>query len=342
MVDDKIVKRIILLSLVVVLSLLTFLVLRAILISIIVGLLFAYIFSPIYRKINKPIKNKNLSALLLILGITIVIAIPIALLTPSLVQQTFETYTTIQRVNFAEHIRNIAPAFINEEFSNVLSTNLDNLLGKVFSSSLNQFTNIIVNIPNLLLQFAVFIFTFFFAIRDAGKLKDYASSLSPFSETTEKKFMSEFRGITNAIIFGQVLIGILQGLALGLALFILGVPNALLLTVIACLVSIIPVLGSWLVWLPVGILLLITGSTFTGAFILLYGALFVSSIDNFLRPIFLSKSSNLPVILSVIGTIGGLYLFGITGLVIGPLILAYMLIIIEFYRQGKLSELFRK
>ena len=75
---------------------------------------------------------------------------------------------------------------------------------------------------------------------------------------------------------------------------------------------------------------------------IIYGALFVSTVDNILRPYILSKKSTLPIALSVIGTIGGLYFFGLSGLVLGPLVLAYTIIIIEFYRQGKLDELFKK
>src|SRR3989339_275519 len=103
---------------------------------------------------------------------------------------------------------------------------------------------ILVNLPSLLFQLAVFLFTFYFATKDADKLGAYISSLSPFSKATEAKFLQEFRGITNAIIFGQILIGITQGLALGAGLFFLGVPNAVVLTAVAALVSIIPVLGS--------------------------------------------------------------------------------------------------
>ena len=113
-----------------------------------------------------------------------------------------------------------------------------------------------------------------------------------------------------------------------------------MLTLAACVVSILPVLGSWLVWLPVSVVLIMAGNTFSGIFLFLYGALFVSIIDNFLRPYFLSKGSNLSVPLSVIGTIGGLFFFGIAGLVLGPLVLACTLIILELYKQGKLNELF--
>ena len=224
----------------------------------------------------------------------------------------------------------------------VIAINLDNIIGAAFSLFLTQLKDILVNLPSLLFQFVVFLFTFYFATRDAEKFQTYISSLSPFSATTEKKFFKEFRGITNAIIFGQVLIGVIQGLALGAGLFFLGVPNVLILTLVAAMLSMIPVLGSWLVWLPVSVFLLVTDQTFAGVFLILYGGLFVSSIDNLLRPYILSKQSTLPVALSLIGTVGGLLFFGIVGLVLGPLIIAYALIIVELYRRGKLKDLFIK
>lgn len=317
---------------------LAFFILRPIIIPIIFGLLFAYIFSPLYKKIKNKIKGKNISALLLLIGLTILIIVPMFYLVPILVNQAFDTYVLVQNVNMNE----IIGRFIQSDISSSIAINLDNLIGQVFSGFLNQFKNVLINLPSMLLLFAVFLFTFYFAIRDSEELRKYISTLSPFSDTTEKKFLKEFRGITNAIIFGQVLIGIIQGLAVGVGLFFLGVPKTLILTFIASIVSMIPVLGSWIVWFPVGLYLLMTGQIFNGIFLLLYGALFVSVIDNLLRPYILSKQSNLPIALSVIGTIGGLYFFGITGLVLGPLVLAYILIIIEFYRRGKLKDLFNR
>jgi len=317
---------------------LAFFILRPIIIPIIFGLLFAYIFSPLYRKIKTKVKGKNIPALLLLLGLIVIIAIPMFYIVPILVNQAFDTYVLIQNVNMNE----IVGGFIQSDISSTIAINLDNLIGQIFSGFLNQFKNMLINLPSMLLLFAVFLFTFYFAIRDSDDLREYISTLSPFSDSTEKKFLKEFRGITNAIVFGQVFIGIIQGLAVGVGLFFLGVPKTLILTFIASIVSMIPVLGSWIVWMPVGLFLIFTGQTFDGIFLLLYGALFVSTIDNLIRPYILSKQSNLPIALSVIGTIGGLYFFGIAGLVLGPLVLAYVLIIIEFYQQGKLKDLFNK
>jgi predicted PurR-regulated permease PerM len=225
---------------------------------------------------------------------------------------------------------------------NKKTANFNNIVGQLFSGFLNQFTDLFVNLPSIMLKFAVFLFTFFFAIRDSKTLSSYITKLSPFSKKMEIKIMTEFRGITNAIVFGQVLVGVIQGLALGIGVFILRIPNALTLTFIACLVSIIPLIGAWGVWAPVSAYLLINGQIFSGIFLALYGFFFVSTIDNFLRPYILSRRTSLALPVSIIGTIGGLYFFGIAGLLLGPLILAYALIIIEFYQKGRLNELFQK
>jgi predicted PurR-regulated permease PerM len=97
-----------------------------------------------------------------------------------------------------------------------------------------------------------------------------------------------------------------------------------------------------MVWLPVSIFLLSTGQIFQGVFLAIYGLLVVSTIDNLIRPYIISKRSNLSVPVSIIGIIGGIMFFGITGIVLGPLILAYALIIIDFYKNGKLNELFTR
>lgn len=315
-----------------------FLILRPIVIPILFGLLFGYLFSPFYNKVQMYLRWKSLSAFAVIVGLIAIFVIPLIYIVPPLVKQIFDTYVLLQNFNF----NSLLQEFIHGDIATSIAINLDNVIGQIFSTVLNQFTVFLVNLPSFLLQFSVFLFVFYFTIRDLDKLKEYLSDLSPFSNNTGRKFMEEFRGITNAIIFGQILIGIIQGLAVGLCLFFLGVPKVLVFTFLACIVSIIPVLGSWLVWFPVGAFLVVTGQTFSGVFLLLYGFFFVSIIDNVLRPYFLSRGSGLPIVLSIIGTIGGLYFFGIAGLILGPLIIAYVLIIVDFYRQGKLNELFNK
>lgn len=327
---------------IIIIMLLSYLVIKPILISVTFGLLFAYIFHPIYKKINKTIKNKTLSASLLMSLIAFLIAMPAIYFTPKLIQQIFSIFERVKDIKIADTISTLFPFIAKDSTSYSLLANFNNLPGKVASSLIDTIIQMVLNLPDLLIQTFVFLFVFFFAIRDSHKFGAYFKEISPFSKATEKKFMKEFRGITNSVILGQVLIGLIQGITLGAGLWLLGVPNVLTWTIITTIASIIPMIGPWLVWVPVSIFLLIAGDTTGGIVLALYGGLFVSSIDNVIRPYLLSKSSQLPIVISLIGTIGGFYFLGILGLVLGPLILAYALIIIDFYKEGRLDELYRE
>lgn len=329
-------------GIIIIVFVLAFLVIKPILRSIIFGLICAYIFGPVFKSINKKIKNKTFSALLLLLMIGFLVILPLFYFIPILIEQTFRIFDGIREINIAEVIIDFFPFIERGTTAHSLLLNLNNLPGKFVSNMIDYLFFAIVNSPKILLQMTVFVFTFFYALKDSDKLKEYLSSISPFSKQTQNKFLKEFRGVTNSIILGQVLIGIVQGLSLGIGLWLLDVPYVLTLTALTVVVSIIPVIGPWLVWIPVSIYLIFIGDASKGVILALYGGLFVSNVDNFLRPYLLSKTTQLPIAIGLIGTIGGLYFLGIIGLILGPLILAYALIIIDFYKDGRLDELYNE
>jgi len=317
-------------------------ILKPIILTIILALLTAYVVYPLFNKINKYVPEKNTCAVIVIILIILLFFIPLWFLTPLMIKQGFDSYTQLQKINLGNLVTEHLSFIPSQQVLSSLSASINNFITQSFNGFLNELTNLVVNFSDLLLQFTVFIFIFYFAIRDSKQLTDFILKLSPFSESTERELINEFRKITNAIVYGQFLIGLVQGIFLGFGLFALGVNNSLVLTFIAIIASIIPILGSWLVWLPVSIFLFVSGNFVSGIILLLYGALFVSIIDNVLRLFFLSKSSNLNIPMSIIGIIGGLYTFSILGLVLGPLIIAYVMVFINLYKEGKLHKLFKK
>ncbi len=196
--------------------------------------------------------------------------------------------------------------------------------------------------PHLLLQGAVILFAFFFTLRDWQDFKEYIKSLSPFTPAGEEKIFRKFDEITKSVIYGQILVGIAQGIMTGIGLFIFKAPSPLLLMVLAIFLGIIPMIGTWPVWIGVTIYMIVMGQTTQGLLFLAYCLIFVAWIDNILRAWIVSKSSKLNSGIVLIGMLGGLYLFGIIGLILGPLILAYLIIILDFYKERKFSELFRE
>jgi len=342
MVEKKFVGRVAVGVLILALFVAAIFILKPILGAIFFGIFAAYILHPLYIPLRRKIHNGNLSTIIFLFLVVLLLAIPLWFFLPSFAKEVFDTYLYVQNTDLSGVIANTLSNFFGTQLSSSIAIQVNIFIVKFFSFSLSASSSLLSNLPSFLLQFSVFLFTLYFAIKDSEKIKNYITDLSPLSKSTENKFATEFRQITNSIVFGQIFVGIIQGVLLGLGLWVLGVPRILFLTIIAIIASIIPIVGAWLIWIPASFYLFISGDTTNGTILFFYGLLFISTIDNVLRPYFISKNShNLNIFVAIIGTIGGLYTFGVIGLIIGPLVLSYLLIIIDFYRNGKLNEIFK-
>jgi len=247
-----------------------------------------------------------------------------------------------QQMDFVTPFKNIFPSlFASEEFSMEFGSILHSFVTKIANKLMNSLSTLLLNFPTILLQSLVVFFTLFFTLRDQKELVAYIKSLLPFTKEVEIKLFELSKNITSSVIYGQIVIGVLQGLILGAGLFIFKVPNALMLTLLSCLAGVLPVIGVGIIWVPVAIYLLLVGNTFTALGVIIFGV-FASTMDNLLRPIIVSKKTQMPSSLILIGMIGGFFLFGVLGLILGPLILAYLLIILEIYRNKKIPSILLK
>lgn len=326
---------------IIILIVLAFLILKSILMSIIFGLLLAFILSPLYRFFYKITKTPNVSATFVIILLIIVIILPIWFLTPLIVNQAFKLYLSAQQLDYTAILQNILPRiFSSPQFAADFGSTIQSFIIKGGNSILDALSQLILNFPSLLLQMVVVLFTLYFALRDRKQLVEYIKSLSPFSKEIEEKIFKSSKDITASILYGQVIIGILQGIIAGIAFFLFDVPSALLLSVVAVVFGILPIVGPMFVWVPVCVFLLISGNTVSALGIFIFG-LISSNVDNILRPLFVSRYTKIHSSIILIGMIGGLFVFGVLGLILGPLILAYLLIILEVYRtRGEGSKMF--
>ncbi|MFH1326555.1 MAG: AI-2E family transporter [archaeon] len=331
------------LTIVVVVSLLvlSFFLLKPILLYIVFGFILAFIFFPIYNFLLKLTKAPNLSATIICIFLIVIILLPIWFFTPIAIEQGFKIYLSLQQTDFIGLLKGVFPSlFASEQFSAEVGTMIHSFVTKSANSLLNSLSKVILNFPTILLHSIVILFTLYFALRDKDKLLEYIKSLSPFSKDIEEKLFKSSRDITASVLYGQIAIGVLQGVIISIAFFIFGVPNALILSILAVVVGVIPIIGPMFVWIPVSIFLFLSGDTVAAIGILVFG-LISSNIDNFLRPIFISKLTKLHSVVVLIGMIGGLFLFGVLGLILGPLILAYLLIILEVFRtKGSKREFY--
>lgn len=338
MIDKNNFKDLAVYALVIALFILAFFIVKPILSAIIYGLLLAYITFPMHRWLRKKIKNEFISAFIVCLGFFLIIIIILSVIISSLFNQAIDFYFSLKSVDFGTAIADAIPkSLISSEASSSLIDNIKSSASNLIFNFLGKFNTFILNLPSLFLKFAVVIFVFFFSLKDGEKAIEYLKSISPLRKETEEKFFKRFKDVTNSVLLGQILVGIIQGTTAGIGFFIFGVKNPLLLTLLSIIASMIP-LGPWLVWLPVNIFMFIGGRTGIAFVFLIYNLFFTSLIDNVVRPFIVSKRTEINTGIIVVGMIGGFFIFGILGFIIGPLILAYVLLLLEIYKKKNVEE----
>ena len=322
------------------LMILSYFVIRPFLLSAVSGIFLAFLLTPLYKKLKKHIKSKDLTATIVCVLLAAAIIIPVWFLTPVLVTQSINIFMASQQVDFITPLMKFFPSlFSYETFSNEIVSVIYSFMTKITNSMMNMLSGFIFNFPTLFLHFLILVFTFFFVLRDGDRLVLYIQSILPFSKDIEAKLFKSSKDITLSVIYGQVILGILQGLLVGIAFFIFGVPNALLFTLLACLAGVFPIIGTTIVWLPIAIYMMVSGGIFPALGVIVFGIL-SSILENIIKPIFISKRTSLHSAIILIGMVGGLFLFGILGVILGPLILAYLLIVLEIYRDKRVPGVF--
>ncbi len=339
MIDEKDFKKILIIVLVAVLVILAFFILKPILLSTIFGLILSFMFYPVHKKLISWVKSKNLSAIIICVGVIIIILIPLWFAIPLLVRQTFGVYTYLQKVDFSTPLENLFPSFASQEFSKNIIVAINSFVSNMTSSFLNKFSEILLNSPIILLHVLLILFVFFFGLRDGEDFVNYIQSLSPLSKESEKKVFKQFKDITQSVIFGQIIVGIAQGIVTGIGLFVFRVPNALILTLVATLVGVLPIIGPWLVWVPVDLWLFANNRVGSATGLLIYGLIVITWIDTVIRPFIVSKRTKINSAVILVSMVGGLFVFGVLGLIIGPLVISYLLLLLESYRSKKLPSL---
>lgn len=322
------------------LGVLVFLIIRPVFLSIVGGLILAFIFFPVYRIVVRVVRNKTVSAAIVTILVLAVLILSLWFLMPIMSQQVFQVFQLSQSLDINGLIATLFPT-ASEQFTAQINTAINSAFSKVASVILDALISFLVDFAVVALHILLMAFVFFFTLRDHEKLGNFVSGLSPLNKIQERKLVNQFKEITSSLVYGQIVIGFIQGILTGLGLLVFGVPNALVLTVLAIIFGIIPLIGPGIVYLPVGIYLLVSGNNPIVAMLFLaYNLLFVSTIDNFLRSHWISKKTQTSQAIVLIGMVGGLFIFGILGLILGPLILAYFITFLNAYKDKTLSSLF--
>jgi predicted PurR-regulated permease PerM len=182
-----------------------------------------------------------------------------------------------------------------------------------------------------LLDLFVMLYAMFFFFRDGPRIIEKIFYYMPLSNRDEELLLERLTSVTRATIKGTLVIGIIQGALAGLGFWVAGIDGAAFWGTIMAVLSVVPGIGAALIWVPAVIYLFITGQTLTAVLLLAWCAAIVGTIDNILRPALVGKDAKMPDLLILIGTLGGLFLFGPIGFIVGPIVCGLFLTVWDIY-----------
>jgi predicted PurR-regulated permease PerM len=183
----------------------------------------------------------------------------------------------------------------------------------------------------VLLDLFVMVYAMFFFFRDGKSIVEKIFYYMPLGHEDEELLLERLRSITRATIKGTLVIGVIQGTLAGLAFWVAGIDGAAFWGTVMTVLSVVPGIGAALVWVPAVIYLYLIGQPVAATLLLVWCAAVVGTIDNVLRPILVGKDAKMPDRLILIGTLGGLFLFGVIGFIVGPIVCGLFLTVWEIY-----------
>lgn len=293
------------------------------------------LFTPVYKKLLRKFNRPNLSAFLTLCVCCILVIVPFFMVASSVLQEGVSIFNRIQHgeispEKYFDHIKNAFPT-IQETLGKIGidTTEFKTKFGQSALAASKYIAQHAVNIGqdtlNFILQLGIFLYIAFFMIRDGDTLISLLHRSLPLGDHREEIFFAKFSEVTRATIKGSLVVAMVQGSLGGLMFWFLDIGSPLLWGVVMTILSLVPMIGASLVWLPVSIHLFAIGEITSGAILLIFGIGVIGLVDNILRPLLVGRETKLPDYMVLLSTLGGFSIFGMNGFVIGPLIAALFL-----------------
>ena len=299
------------------------------------GTILAIIFIPLHRRLLTKFKGRNnLAALATLMIILTLVILPLAMITGALVQEGSLIFQQIKsgNLNFGNYFQQ-AVAALPESVRDILArfdiTDIASVQEKLTAGAVagsqfmaSQALSIGQNTFEFVISFGIMLYLLFFLLRDGAHIGRRIRQAVPLGDEHKQHLMRKFVTVARATVKGNIAVAATQGVLGGLAFWFLDIQGALLWAVMMAFLSLLPAVGAGLIWGPVAIYFLLTGSVASGVGLIVYGVVVIGLVDNVLRPILVGKDTKMPDYVVLISTLGGMSLFGINGFVIGPLIAA--------------------
>jgi len=325
--------------------------------SLITGALLAFVFYPVYNWMQKRVGSKRLAAFVTTVMILLIITIPVILLINTLTKETHYIYIRAKQQLFSgeliesrcyedNFVCNSINSFNNllrdENVKNYLVDRLNDFLGFITK----KFSDLVFSIPQLIIHLFVILFTVYYTLKDGKTLIKRFAKTAPLKVRHQDEIINQFAAVTHAIIYGSFIVALVQGTLGAFGLWLFGIKSFIWWGVVMTFFAVIPFIGTWVVWLPASLYLGLsgylqseTGLIWSGVGLFFYGLIIISSADNILKPIIVAGRARIHPLLILVGILGGLFAFGLVGILIGPLVLALFQTLLQIYERERKHHL---
>jgi len=299
------------------------------------GVVLAILFAPIYRWLLQRTRNKaSLAALLTLLLITVIVILPLTLVSISIVNQAASVVELVRSgdISVGMYFNKIMAALPNWLISlldrfhltslSYLQDKLTEAASQVSQEVATRAINAGLYTVDFLTSLCILLYLLFFLLRDGDSLSRKIRAAVPLGPKYKQRLFQNFTTVIRATVKGNILVAIAQGALGGLIFWFLDVRAPVLWGVLMAFLSLLPAIGAAIVWAPVAIYFLATGDVWQGATLTAFGVFVIGLVDNFLRPILVGQDTKMPDYVVLLSTVGGMALFGLNGFVIGPVIAA--------------------
>ncbi len=331
-----------LLLLVIAISAIFFVMIRQFLMALFLAGIFSGLAYPLYAKILKAFKGRaTLASVTTLLVLMLLVFGPLSTLAGIVTNQALEVSEVVgpwvqEQLKNPDELQDLLPEWLPfidriEPYRTEIISRLGESAGKIgkwLFSSLSAATRGTVA---FLFYLIILLYAMFFFLRDGRALLNKILFYTPLSIEDKERMLDRFVSVTRATLKGTLAIGLLQGTLAGIAFAVAGIKGAAFWGTIMAVLSVIPGIGAALVWVPAVAFLLIKGKVAWAIFLAIWCAAIVGSADNILRPRLVGQDTKMPDLLILLSTLGGIFLFGAVGFIIGPIIAALFITVWDIY-----------
>ena len=325
--------------------------------SLFLAIMLTVVFRPLFRELNRMFRGHSaVASLITCLLILLLIVLPMFFLGAAITRQSMNLYQTIQvqvthdsNAKFEEFQERPLVKWVLDQASRWLQvetldlrTAAEQTLTVLSRFVVSRSASLLKGVGELLFGFLLMFISMFFLFRDGPLLLELLRASNPLPPAYESEIIKRFQDVCYATFFGSILTAVAQGVAGAVLFKTLGIESALFWGSIIALVSLVPIVGAFVVWVPWASYLFLLGQTERALILLVVGGLAVSSLDNLIKPMIIQGRTNMHPLLVFLSVLGGLNAFGFLGIVIGPLVVALFVVFLNFYQVEFSDTLKRK